>query len=376
MNSTDNIPSPAHPTDSGTGRKLPDMTGAPMPAPPSRHRRATLFIGLGILAVLAIGAAMTAPYLLTGTASAAVIKIPRQATSSNVCDTLSKYFGPDFAGRATKAFSQLVKNPAERYGAYDIPEGTSPVKAARILARGSQTQLTLTINGVREFLPFADRIAAKFDFSGDDLRKALSDPELMKRYGLTTEQAPSLFLNDSYYLYWTDSPRALIEKVGANYNRVWNAARRAKAESLGLSPAQIMTIASIVDEESNQISEKGRIGRLYINRLNAGMRLQADPTVRFALKDFTIKRIAGSHLQAPGPYNTYRVAGLPPGPIRTTSVATIDAILDSSPSDDLYMCAREDFSGFHNFASDYETHMANARRYQQALDRLGIQQQP
>ena len=341
------------------------------PRRPKRCRLA-IYIALGILLVGGICAAIIAPYFLTGTASAAVIKIPRQATAANITDTLSKYFGTDFAGRATTAFTKLVKDPAERYGAYDIPEGTSPVKAARILARGSQTQLTLTINGVRQFMPFADRIAAKFDFSGDDLRQALSDPELMQQYGLTTEQAPSLFLNDSYYLYWTDSPRTLIEKVGANYNRVWNDTRRAKADSLGLTPAQVMTIASIVDEETNQISEKGRIGRLYINRLNAHMRLQADPTVRYALQDFTIKRVSGANLQAPGPYNTYRVYGLPPGPIRTTSVATIDAILDSKPSDDLYMCAREDFSGFHNFASDYATHMANARRYQQALDSLGI----
>lgn len=312
------------------------------------------------------------PYFLTGTASAAIIKIPREATSANLTDSLTKYFGSDYAARTGRLFRTMVKDPSSRYGAYDIPEGSSPVEAARILARGTQTQYTLTINGVREFLPFADRIAAKFDFSGDDLRAALADADLMKSYGLTTEQAPSLFLNDTYYLYWTDTPRQLIEKVGANYRRVWNEERTAKAKALGLTPSEVMVLASIVDEESNQISEKGRIGRLYINRLNSHMRLQADPTVRYALHDFTIKRVTGAHLQAPGPYNTYRVYGLPPGPIRTTSVPTIDAILNSEPSSDLYMCAREDFSGFHNFASDYETHMANARRYQKALDALGI----
>lgn len=303
---------------------------------------------------------------------AAVIRIPRDASKANVTDSLTRYFGKDFASRTVKAFSVMVKDPASRYGAYDIPEGTSPANAAKILARGGQSQVTLTINGVRELLPFADRIARKFDFTGDDLRQALNDSTLLQPYGLTAEQAPALFLNDTYYLYWTDSPEEVIKKIGENYNRVWNDQRRRKAQALGLTPAEVMTIASIVDEETNQISEKGRVGRLYINRLKKNMKLQADPTVRFALKDFTIKRVTGAHLQAPGPYNTYRVHGLPPGPIRTTSVATIDAILDSEPSEDLYMCAREDFSGFHNFAATYEEHLANARRYQRMLDEKGI----
>lgn len=339
---------------------------------PARAGRITIYIVSAIALTLAVCAAVAAPYILSGTACAAVIRIPARANATNVSDSLSKYFGKKFAGRTMRVFSALEKNPASRHGAYDIPEGTSPAAAARILARGSQTQVTLTINGVREFLPFADRIAAKFDFSGDDLRHALADPDIAAGYGLTAEQIPSLFLNDTYYLYWSDSPQKVIEKVGANYNRVWDATRRKKADAIGLTPAEVMTIASIVDEETNQISEKGRVGRLYINRLNRNMRLQADPTVRFALKDFSIKRVTGKHLNAPGPYNTYRVNGLPPGPIRTTSQATIDAILDSSPSDDIYMCAREDFSGFHNFTSTYEEHMENAARYRKALDERGI----
>lgn len=313
------------------------------------------------------------PYLFSGCASAAVIRIPANASAANISDSLARYFGDRYAARTMRIFNSLTSDPAERHGAYDIPKGSSPATAARILARGGETQVTLTINGVRQLLPFADRIATKFDFSGDDLRNALADPTLLGRYGLTPAQAPALFVNDTYYLYWSDSPEELIEKLGDNYLRIWDSnRRREKAAALGLTPAEIMTIASIVDEETNKISEKGKIGRLYINRLNRKMRLQADPTVRFALGDFSIRRVTGSHLNAPGPYNTYKVYGLPPGPIRTTSQATIDAILDSEPSDDLYMCAREDFSGFHNFASNYDDHMANARRYQKALDERGI----
>lgn len=335
-------------------------------------RRSITILAGSVVAVIAIALALICPYMFSGTASAAVIRIPYKADEKNLTDSLTKYFGNAYARRTVKVFNTLADSPASRHGAYEIEEGTSPLTAGRLLARGAQTPVSVTINGVREFMPFADRIAAKFEFSGDSLRKALSDSALMATYGLTPEQAPSLFFNDTYYLYWSATPEDLIRKAGENYNRFWTPARRAKADSLGLTPAQVMTVASIVDEETNKADEKGRVGRLYINRLHRGMKLQADPTVRFALQDFTIKRVKGEHLNVDSPYNTYRVTGLPPGPIRTTSVETIDLILNSTPSEDLYMCAREDFSGYHNFATNYGDHVQNALRYQHALDMKGI----
>ena len=342
------------------------------PKNPSANRTKRIVCWSICSAVVIIIAVITLPYLITGSAHAAIIRIPKGAGTTQVTDTLTKYFGEKYADRTIDIFSKLESKPFLRYGAYEIVEGTSPLKAARILARGVQTPVKISINGVREFLPFADRIAAKFDFSGDDLRKALADSTLAAKFGLTVEQFPALFLNDTYFLYWTATPEQLIEKIGENYNNFWTEERREKASALGLSPAEVMIVASITDEESNQISEKGRIGRLYINRLHKNMRLQADPTVKFALKDFSIKRITNEHLSAPGPYNTYRVAGLPPGPIRTTSKETVDAILNSSPSEDLYMCAKEDFSGFHNFASTFEEHRINAEKYRKALNERGI----
>lgn len=332
-----------------------------------------MITGFVVLAAIIAVVIFVAPYFVGGSARAAVIRIPRNATEENVKDTLTKYFGDDYSARAMTVFNALAKDPAKRYGGYEIAEGTTPAAAARKLARGTQSTVKITINGVREFSPFINRIAAKFDFPADSLRALLADSSVMKKYGLTPEQSPSLFFNDTYYLYWTSTARELVEKVGDNYLKFWNEERRAKADSLGLTPAEVMTLASIVDEETNQLSEKGRIGRLYINRLKKNMRLQADPTVRFALKDFTIKRVTSQHTtSAPAPYNTYRVAGLPPGPIRTTSTATVEAILNSSPTDDLYMCAKEDFSGFHNFAATYEEHKKNARAYQNALNERGI----
>ncbi|MDE6007603.1 MAG: endolytic transglycosylase MltG, partial [Muribaculaceae bacterium] len=212
----------------------------------------------------------------------------------------------------------------------------------------------------------------RLDFSAEEFMETVADESLMEEYGLDPEQALSLFIDDSYQVYWSGTPRDLIKKVGAHYKEVWNEERRKKAEDLGLTPADVMTICSIVDEETNKIDEKGTVGRLYINRLQSGMKLQADPTVRYAVGDFTIKRVTGTHLKTESPFNTYLHAGVPPGPIRTTSVATIDAVLNSEPHDYIYMCAKEDFSGYHNFAATYSEHLDNARRYQKALDELGI----
>lgn len=311
--------------------------------------------------------------LLSGSASSsAVIKIPKAATSSQVQDSLSKYLSAGFSRKVIRLARLRGTDFASRHGAYLIEAGESPLSAMRRITSGAQHPVTLTIKGFRLLPVLEEKIAAKFDFPIDSLAAILADPNTLRPFGLTPRQALALFINDSYDFYWSATPDEIIRKIGAHYNEVWNDSRRAKAASLGLSPSDVMTIASIVDEETNALEEKGTVGRLYINRLHSGMPLQADPTVRYALGDFTIKRVTGKHLQTDSPYNTYRVKGLPPGPIRTTSVETIDAILDSQPHSYLYMCAKEDFSGRHNFAASYAEHQDNARRYQQALNQLGI----
>lgn len=321
--------------------------------------------------VLAVAAA--GYILLSGSSpSSAVIKIPKDASSRQVSDSLSKYLGENFAKKVMRLSSIRGTDFSRRHGAYLIEAGASPLSAMRRLTGGAQNPVTLTIKGFRLLPVLEEKIAAKFDFRPEALDSLLSNHSFMAGFGLKPEQALALFVNDSYEFYWSAAPEDIINKIGAHYNSVWNDTSRAKAKALGLTPADVMTIASIVDEETNVLDEKGAVGRLYINRLNIGMPLQADPTVRYAVGDFTIRRVTGKHLQTDSPYNTYRNKGLPPGPIRTTSVETIDAILDSSPHDYLYMCAKEDFSGRHNFAATYAEHQANARRYQNALDQLGI----
>ena len=196
--------------------------------------------------------------------------------------------------------------------------------------------------------------------------------DYLSNYDLTPENSLALFLDDTYEVYWSTSAKSVLDKIGENYLRFWTQERRQKASALGRTPAEMSILASITDEESNAAEEKGTIGRLYNNRLQKGMRLQSDPTVRFAVNDFTIRRVKGEHLKINSPYNTYKISGLPPGPIRTTGAKTIDLILNSEPNDYIYMCAKEDFSGRHNFAKDYAEHSANAMRYRKALDARGI----
>ena len=331
-----------------------------------------LYILLGLTIVIAIFLLITFPLIARSTSESHTIRIPHGATEQSVRDTLTRYYGEDFAKSTMRMASVFHKDFYKRAGSYSIEKGSSPLTVARRISGGAQTPVKLTINGFRDFDEMMQRIGAKFEFSTDSLSRAVKSPSVLAPYGLTPEQAMALFVNDTYELYWTASPDELIRKIGDNYNRLWNDDRRAKAKALGLTPAEVMILASIVDEETNLSSEKGTIGRLYINRLDKGMRLQSDPTVRFALGDFTIRRVLDGHLSVDSPYNTYRNAGLPPGPIRTTGKATVDAILDSKPNNYLYMCAKEDFSGGHNFAVTFDEHSANARAYRKALDERGI----
>lgn len=343
------------------------------PVKKSAGRRVAVWIAAAAGVLVAAVAAFVTPLLLSHSASSAVIKIPRGATAHTVSDSLSKYFGEDYAAKVMRVMADDDETLALRYGAYEIKEGTSALMAAKTLRRGAETPFNIVINGVRDLDGFLPRIAARFDFPADSLRAVLYSQATLDKYGLADRrQVPALFLNDTYSFFWTASAEKVVEKIADNYTSFWTSERVAQARALGLSPEEVVVIASIVDEETNLDSEKGRIGRLYVNRLKKGMRLQADPTVRYSLGDFTIRRVTGEHLKVDSPYNTYRINGLPPGPIRTTSKATIDAVLQSPESEDLYMCAKADFSGGHDFASDYASHQANARRYQEALDARGI----
>lgn len=312
------------------------------------------------------------PVVADKSESRQLIRIPANATSEMVRDSVAKYYGDDFAEKVSLVSKIKKTDFKSRHGAYMIDSGMSPYKVERKLSHGAQHPMTIVVNGARGIDILSERIAKNLDFSSDSLKQQLADKEFLANYGLKPTEALALFIDDSYLAYWNASPKAITEKIGANYKKIWNEERLNKAKAIGLSPAEVITLASIVDEESNKSDEKPQIARLYINRLNKGMKLQADPTVKFALGDFSLRRIRNEHLLVDSPYNTYKVSGLPPGPIRTVTVKDIDAVLDAPTHDYLYMCAKEDFSGYHNFAKDYNTHMQNARKYQKALTRRNI----
>lgn len=322
--------------------------------------------------VICAGLLTIAPFMMNGSEKNVTFRIPKDATMQNVTDTLNKYFTEDYSKKVLKLLSVSGFDPKARHGLYDLPKGATPFATMRKIARGGQSPVRLTINGFRSLNYLAERMGLKMEFSKEDFLKAATDSAYLAQYGLKPEQALSLFLEDTYDVYWTNTPREVLDKIGENYKSFWTEGKKEVADELDLTPAEVMIISSIVDEETNQPLEKGRVGRLYINRLDKNMKLQADPTVRFALNDFDIRRVTNEHLKVNSPYNTYLHEGLPPGPIKTTSRKTVEAVLTSNPSSDLFMCARPDFSGFHNFAATYEEHMENARAYQKKLDEKGI----
>ena len=228
------------------------------------------------------------------------------------------------------------------------------------------------LGSVRTLDRLARNVGNQLMIDSAEIMQALRDTARWSRQGYTPETLPSLFIPETYQVYWDMDTEDFLARMTKEHDRFWNPSRRAKADSLGMTPAEVTTLASIVEEETNNRQEKPMVAGLYINRLRAGIPLQADPTVKFALQDFTLRRITNAHLEFPSPYNTYLNAGLPPGPIRIPTPAGIDAVLDYTRHNYIYMCAKEDFSGTHNFASTYAEHMQNARKYRNALNKRKI----
>lgn len=327
---------------------------------------------LALLVFIMAAAIFVWPLVLTRSEKDVAVIIPRNATREMVADTLAKHFGSKYAGRVMSLVKGDMGDFSKRYGYYEVKKGTSPLRTMITICRSMQTPRTITINHFRDMKSLAKALSRKIDSTPEEFMKAATDSAFLAEYGLKPEQALSLFLEDSYQVFWSYTPKEVLTKIGANYKRLWSEKNRSLAATKGLTPAEIMTVASITDEETNKIEEKGRIGTLYLNRLNKGMRLQADPTVKYAIGDFSVKRITKQMCAKDSPYNTYRYGGLPPGPIRTSSKSTVEAILKAPASDDLYMCAREDFSGYHNFSSSFGEHMKNALRYQNELNKRDI----
>lgn len=257
-------------------------------------------------------------------------------------------------------------------GKYRITKGMSNYQIVRMLRSGRQTPVKLVIKKLRTKQDFIAFVSSKLEADSNQLKNLLGDSLFLSPYELDSNNAMAMVLPDTYEFWWNTSAKKTLEKLASYYQKYWNEGRIEKAKTQGLTPPQAITLASIIDEETNYNPEKDTVASVYLNRLHKGMKLQADPTARFAYGDFTIKRITSIQTNIPSPYNTYYVTGLPPGPICTPSKKSIEAVLSAAPTAYLYFCAKEDFSGSHRFAKDYATHQANARKFQEALNQRGI----
>lgn len=291
------------------------------------------------------------------------------AGSEAWADSLASALGHEYASKVEASLKVMRKTP--KYGSYVVKEGTSAYAAARNLASGHQTPVKVTFNNVRLMPDLAQRICRNLDITEQDFLAACDS--VLPSLGYKPSQFPAAFLPDTYEYYWNVSPGKLVRSLASWRDKWWQKdGREEKAARLGLTKAEAATLASIVEEESAKADELPKIARLYLNRLDRGMLLQADPTVKYAVGDFSLRRILNAHLKQESPYNTYIHQGLPPGPIRIASQRGIDAVLNAPAHPYIYMCAKDDFSGYHNFATSFEQHQRNARLYQQALNKKSI----
>ena len=252
-------------------------------------------------------------------------------------------------------------------GRYLLKRNMSNLRTIQLLKSGAQEPVRITFNNVRLIPELAEKITRNLGMTPQEFEAAVVQFAISNSNGLNKDNILVMFIPNTYQVYYNIVPEALVKRMHQEYENFWTDERKEKAKKIGLTRTEVSVLASIVQAESIREEEAPTIAGLYMNRLKQGIPLQADPTLVFAVGDFTLKRILNVHKEIDSPYNTYKYAGLPPGPINMPEINSLEAVLNFKPSDYLYMCAKEDFSGRHNFTSDYKEHMNNAIRYQKAL---------
>jgi len=266
-----------------------------------------------------------------------------------------------------KKYPQLVKP-----GKYLIQSGMSNNELINLLRSGEQVPVQLIFNNVRDIYQVAQKVSQQIEADSAAIVDLITDSTYLTLLGLNNETASVLFIPNTYEMYWNTSAEGFIKRMHEEYIKFWSGSRTSKARSIDLTIPEVVTLASIVEKETNKDDEKPQVAGVYINRLKAGWRLQADPTVIYALNDYSIKRVLNKHKEIKSPYNTYLVAGLPPGPICIPSIASIDAVLNYDHHNYLFFCAKDDLSGYHVFAKTNRQHAKNAKKYQEALNKMGV----
>ncbi len=266
-----------------------------------------------------------------------------------------------------KKFSSSVKS-----GKYKIRDGMNNNELINMLRAGNQVPVHFTFNNMRTIEEFVDEAQEELAVSKDELMALLTDSDVLAELGFNSNTILAMFIPNTYEIYWNIPAMDLLKRMKKEYARFWNENRMAKAREIGLSPEEVITLASIIEEETVKAEEYPVIAGVYMNRLNKGIKLDACPTLKFVLGDFTISRILDRHMQIDSPYNTYMYAGLPPGPIRMASIKVIDSVLNYQKHDYLFFCAKSDFSGYHNFSRTLRQHNAYAREYHRELNKRKI----
>ncbi len=263
-------------------------------------------------------------------------------------------------------YKKLSKNV--NAGRYKIEKNLSINSLINKLKTGRQEPINLIFNNIRTKEQLSQRISEQLELDKTHLLNLLNDSSFLSQYKMNPTTILCIFIPNTYQFWWNTSETAFIERMYKEYTKFWNKERYARLDTIGLTAVESIILASIVQEENHRKNEQARIAGLYMNRLKKGMLLQADPTVKYALGDLTIKRLLFKDLEIDSPYNTYKYIGLPPGPIRIPEPSAIDAVLYYEKHDYLYMCAKEDFSGYHHFSISAIQHTNNARKYHRALN--------
>jgi UPF0755 protein len=259
-----------------------------------------------------------------------------------------------------------------RPGRYKVTNNMSNNAFINMLRSGMQEPVNLVINIARTSDDLAMRVSSQIEPGRDELSSLMRDESFLSQFGFNRYTVLGMFIPNTYQCWWNISGEEFFKKMYREYTIFWNNERIDKAHAIHMKPVEIITLASILINETNKTDEYSRIAGVYMNRLRKGMPLQADPTVKYALGDFERTRILKKDIQINSPYNTYQHTGLPPGPISLPTIRAIDAVLNYERHDYLFFCAREDFSGYHNFAKTIDQHNRNARLYQKALNRRNI----
>ena len=267
-----------------------------------------------------------------------------------------------------KGYTENIKS-----GRYKIDRALNNNELINLLRSGRQTPVNVTFNNIRTKEELAGRVAQQLEVDSSSIIEHITDVLFQQRLAVNDNNVACIFLPNTYEFYWDTSAEEFVERMLNEYSRFWNTTRKAKAEKINLTYYEVSILASIVEkEQSLRLDERPEIAGLYLNRLQKGMKLQSDPTVIFAIGDFSIRRVLTKDLKIDSPYNTYLNKGLPPGPICIPSINAIDAVLNARNNDYIFMCAKEDFSGYHNFAKTSRGHAKNAKKYRRALDKRKI----